>query len=367
MNIELHNITVRELFDGYVNSDSEGVRGYHGLLDIRPAFQREFVYKPKQEYEVIRSIMHGRPINVMYWIRSEDGTFELLDGQQRTLSICRFLDRKTEYDGLYFHSFTPDEAEKILGYNLMIYICEGSVDEILEWFEVINTKGEQLNQQEQLNAALTGKWLTDAKRRFSRRNCEAYKLAKEYMRGDPSRQDYLETVIKWIAERDGMRGLDAVKRYMSFHQHDDNANEMWLYFQAVINWVKLLFPETTRQMKGIEWGKFYNKYHTRNYDTAGFAQRIAELTEDEDVTRLAGIYEYLIDGEERHLHIRKFGIKIKRIVYKRQEGICPICGGHFELNEMEADHIIPWSEGGHTVADNCQMLCKNCNRRKSDS
>ena len=367
MKIELHNITVREVFDGYINSENEGVRGYHGLLNIRPAFQREFVYKTKQEYDVLHSVMHGRPINVMYWITSENGTFELLDGQQRTLSICRFLDGKTSYDGIYWHSFTPNEKSKLLDYPLMIYFCDGTVDEILEWFDVINTRGEQLNPQEQRNAALAGTWLNDAKRRFSRRNCEAYKLAKDYVKGDPTRQDYLETALKWITDREGVKKLAAIKEYMSLHQHDANANELWLYFQSVINWVKLLFPETTRSMKGIEWGKFYNKYHNRDYDTAGFPERIAQLTEDEDVTRLAGIYEYLIDGDERHLHLRKFGLKIKRAVYKKQEGICPICGGHFEINEMEADHIIPWSAGGHTVAENCQMLCKNCNRRKSDS
>lgn len=367
MNIELHNITVREIFDGYVNSESEGVRGYHGKLDIRPVFQREFVYKPKQEHAVLESIMRGRPINVMYWIRAGEDSFELLDGQQRTLSICRFLDGKTAYDGLYFHSFMPDEKGKLLGYPLMIYICDGSTDEILDWFDVINTRGEQLNRQEQLNATLSGKWLTDAKRYFSRRTCDAYKNAKDYMKGDPLRQDYLETVIRWIAERDGFRGVGAVKQYMSLHQHDENANELWLYFQTVINWVKLLFPETTRQMKGIEWGKFYNKYHDNHYDAGRLAERIAELTDDDDVTRVAGIYEYLIDGEEKHLHLRRFGVKIKRAVYKRQGGICPKCGKHFELNEMEADHIIPWSRGGHTVEANCQMLCKSCNAKKSDS
>jgi 5-methylcytosine-specific restriction endonuclease McrA len=86
--------------------------------------------------------------------------------------------------------------------------------------------------------------------------------------------------------------------------------------------------------------------------------------EDEDVIKPSGIYEYLLDGQEKHLNIRVFTKKIIRATYEKQQGICPICNKHFKLNEMHADYINPWSKGGHTTQDNCQMLCRDCNLRK---
>ena len=80
-----------------------------------------------------------------------------------------------------------------------------------------------------------------------------------------------------------------------------------------------------------------------------------------------GIYEYLLDGDARHLSIRAFTPKMARTAYERQKGVCPKCGKSFVLEAMQADHITPWSKGGRTVAENCQMLCADCNRRKSDA
>lgn len=77
------------------------------------------------------------------------------------------------------------------------------------------------------------------------------------------------------------------------------------------------------------------------------------------------IYSYVLNGKERNLNIRAFSDNQKREAYERQKGICPVCKKHFELEDMEGDHITPWHEGGKTIADNCQMLCAECNRRKS--
>ena len=86
---------------------------------------------------------------------------------------------------------------------------------------------------------------------------------------------------------------------------------------------------------------------------------------DEDVTSKKGVYTYLLTGDEKYLNIRLFSDSQKREAYERQNGICTKCGKHFEINEMEGDHITPWHDGGKTIADNCQMLCIDCNRRKS--
>ena len=91
MKIEFKNITVRELSKGYVDNAEEGVRGYGGKLDIRPPYQREFIYKDKQRDAVINSINNKFPLNVMYWSVRDDGNFEIIDGQQRTISVCQYV------------------------------------------------------------------------------------------------------------------------------------------------------------------------------------------------------------------------------------------------------------------------------------
>ena len=361
MKIELHEIPVREVANGYVDSAENGVVGYDGRLNIRPAFQREFIYKDKQRDEVINTIQKNFPLNVMYWVKCDDGSFEVLDGQQRTISICQYVQGDYSINHMTFDNLTQTERDQILDYPLMIYICEGTDKEKLDWFKIINIAGEQLTAQELRNAVYTGEWLTEAKKYFSKNACPAYQIASDYLNGSAIRQNYLETAIRWIAARSGME----IEDYMSQHQHDTNCNELWLYFQTVINWVKVTFPHYRREMKGLDWGIFYNKFGSGSYDPKTLEKRIVELMEDEDVSKHSGIYEYLLDGDERHLNIRAFTPKMARAAYERQQGVCPKCRKHFEIDEMQADHITPWSKGGKTIDENCQMLCADCNRRKS--
>ena len=152
---------------------------------------------------------------------------------------------------------------------------------------------------------------------------------------------------------------------MSKNQHEPNANELWLYFQSVINWVKTIFPNYRREMKGIEWGFLYNEFKDKKFDHTKLELEISQLMQDEDVTNKRGIYEYVLSQKEKLLNIRSFSDNQKRESYERQKGICIKCGEHFELNEMEADHINPWHKGGKTSSENCQMLCKMDNRIKS--
>lgn len=363
MEIELKAIKVRDIYEGFANNEEEGVFGFGGKLNIRPKYQREFVYNAKQRNEVIYTIQKAFPLNVMYWVENEDGTYELLDGQQRTLSICQFIfgEFMLEWNGSLkgFHNLTPAEQAQLLDYELMVYICRnGSDAEKLEWFQVINIAGEKLTLQEIRNAVYCGSWVTEAKKKFSKTNCVAYKLAGDYMSGTPIRQDYLETVLNWISGGN-------IEKYMAQHQHDDNADELWLYFTSVINWVGAKFPKKRKkEMKSVAWGELYNKFKDKALDAAKLEEKVSRLMKDSDVQKKSGIYAYVLDGDEKHLSIRAFDDNTKTTVYAQQDGICKICGKHFEIEEMEADHITPWSAGGHTVIENCQMLCKDCNRRK---
>lgn len=358
MNIELKEITIRELTNGYQDNDENGVVGFGGKLDIRPPYQREFIYKDKQREAVINTVTKDFPLNVMYWAVREDGNFEVIDGQQRTISICQFVSGEFAYENRYFHNLQQDEKEQVLNYKLMVYLCSGTDSEKLEWFKTINIAGEKLTEQELRNAVYSGSWVSSAKPIFSKRNCPAFGLASDYMNGSPERQDYLETVIKWISN-------DNIEKYMAEKQHQPNANEIWLYFQSIISWVKATFPKYRKEMKGIVWGFLYNEFKDQNFDHKKLELQISQLMQDEDVTNKKGIYEYVLTGKEKFLNIRAFTDNQKREAYERQNGICITCKEHFELSEMEADHITPWHEGGQTSAENWQMLCREDNRRKS--
>src|SRR3989344_2387017 len=360
MKIDLNKITVRDVIVGYKDSAEEGVVAYNGKLDIRPKYQREFVYTGKQRDAVIETIKNGFPLNVMYWVKTDVGNFEVLDGQQRTISIGQYVNGDFSLNDRFFHNLTDEEQNQILDYELMIYFCEGTDKERLDWFRIINIAGEKLTDQELRNAVYTGPWLSDAKLKFSKTNCAAYLLANDggqLVSGSPIRQEYLETTLSWINDA-------KIEDYMAKHQHDSSADELWNYFQDVIAWVRQTFTNYRREMNSVEWGKLYNEFKDEKYDTDKLETEIAKLMMDEDVTKKSGIYEYVLTRDEKYLSIRAFTDGMKREAYERQKGICAKCGEHFEISEMEADHITPWVEGGKTKTENCQMLCRDDNRRK---
>lgn len=368
MKIELREITIRELAEGYQDKGEEGVIGYGGRLDIRPPYQREFIYNEKERNAVIDTASRGFPLNVMYWAVRAQGGYEVIDGQQRTISLCQFVegDFSVEYGTTSskraFHNLQEDEQERFLNYKLMVYLCTGSDSEKLDWFKTINISGKKLTDQELRNAVYHGSWVSDAKRYFSKAGCPAHAIGSKYLDGTSIRQDYLETAIKWIANRDNVNPIEI---YMSQHQHDADATPLWDYFQRVIDWGKQLFPNYRKEMRGVEWGILYNQYKDNTYNPAALESEVATLMEGEDVSNKKGIYGYIFTRDERHLNIRAFTDKQKREAYERQGGICPICGQKFDISDMEADHITPWSKGGKTNAENCQMISRKCNRRKS--
>ena len=351
-------IKVRDVFNGYQDKNWDGVVGYGGKLDIRPPYQREFIYKDKQRDDVINTVTKDFPLNVMYWSVREDGNFEVIDGQQRTISVCQYVKGDFSIDGLAFHNLKKDKQEQILKYRLMIYFCSGTDSEKLEWFRTINIAGEKLTDQELRNAVYAGSWVSDAKRYFSKPGCVAYQIGNDYLSGSAIRQEYLETAIEWISE-------GAIEDYMSKHQHDSDAKVLWNYFETVIEWVKTIFTNYRHEMRGVAFGLLYNEFKSKKFDTKKLEKEIAKLMEDFDVTNKKGIYSYVLTRKEKFLNIRVFTDKQKREAYERQKSVCPVCKKKFKIEEMEADHIKPWHEGGKTIPENCKMLCKEDNRKKS--
>ena len=367
MKIELREIPVQEVVQysqhlkecqGYKDRGEEGVYGMAGRLNIRPQYQREFVYGTAKRNAVINTVRNEFPLNVLYWVVNRDGSYEVLDGQQRLISIGQYVYGDYSIDDVYFRNLPEDQQNQILNYKLMVYFCEGTDSEKLDWFRTVNIAGEKLTDQELRNAVYAGPWVSDAKRYFSRTGCAAYQLGADYLKGVAIRQDYFETALKWINDGD-------VEDYMARYQFEKEARELWGYFQNVIDWVRKTFPKYRREMKGLPWGELYNTHKDETFDPEKLEAQVSSLMADEDVQKKSGIYLYVLTGDEKHLRIRAFDLRQRREAYERQEGVCIHCGERFEFGEMEADHITPWSKGGKTIPENCQMLCLQCNRTKS--
>lgn len=379
MKIATRKVLVRDLVDGFADNGEGGVVGYGGKLDIRPPYQREFVYKDAQRAAVINTVRHNYPLNVMYWADHGDGTYEVMDGQQRTISLGEYASGAFSFDFGHgpkaFYNMTQDEKDRFLDYELYVYVCTGTDIEKLDWFKIINIAGEKLTDQELRNAVYHGSWLSDAKKWFSRVSGPAAAVGENYVKAQVNRQELLERALEWIILRDG---LPTVDDYMQAHQHDPNATDLWTYYQNVIGWAKSTFPEKRSFLTAVNWGKLYHKHGGTFPDAAALEVRVAELMADDDIQKRAGIYAYVLDDDERHLNLRQFSPSQRQQAYERQKHLCAN-GTHcrtpgnkdgemtFTISAMEADHVTPWSKGGPTTAQNCQMLCLPCNRQKSNT
>ena len=332
---------------------------------------------------MINTVLNGYPLNAMYWAKTGENQYEVLDGQQRTLSVMYYMQQKftVKYKNsnfMYYDALPSDVREKFEQYEFMIYVCEeDQASEKIEWFRVVNIAGEKLTNQELRNATYTGPWLEDAKRYFSKKGCAAQGKADGFIKGVPLRQELLEKALKGICEFQGYKEKTdaAIEKYMAKHQYDPDANELWQYFQDVIDWATKLFSKSKEKNKdGLDWCHLYNQYHNNMYNSSNLQKEVTELLTDDEVQKKRGIYQYLLakyahepePNAEKYLQLRTFSDSDKDTMYHRQNGICPVCHNHFEIQQMEADHVIPWSRGGRTELDNGQMLCKRCNREKSN-
>ena len=370
MTIKQLEVTVGEITKGYINNEEQGVRGYNGLLDIRPPYQREFIYNEAEQRAVINTVLNEYPLNVMYWVKRSDDAecpYEVMDGQQRTLSLCQYVAGKFAVDFKYFDNQPADDQKKILDYKLTVYVCEGKESEKLEWFKTINIAGKPLNEQEIRNAVYAGPFVSDAKHHFSKSNCGAYRLGKDLVNGSPIRQDFFKKALEWMADHETRNGKpQSAVGYMAIHQHDKNAIPLWTYFQNVLNWAISTFNMKKFKiiMKGVDWALFYDKYHEQPLDIKVMEDRISDLIGDDEIQKPNGIIPYVLTGDERYLDLRTFKDKVKKAIWEKQNHKCAICGKEFDFELMEGDHIKPWREGGRTDIKNCQMLCRQCNRSK---
>lgn len=390
----LHQYSVADICKGFVYNELEGkgLYGLSGRLTIQPEYQRHYLYAEnngQKEMAVIQSVLKGYPLGLIYFNKvtpslSGEGqgeALEVLDGQQRITSLGRFLTNKfaISINGMeqYFDSLPADMQQTILNTELLVYECEGEESEIKEWFRTINIAGIPLNEQEINNAVFSGPFVTLAKAQFSNSKNANINKWSAFISGNVKRQDYLRTALEWVSKGE-------VVKYMAKHRYDNHIDELQAYFLSVIDWACSVFSNIEKEMCGLDWGKFYELYHTQAYNPAEVAQKQRELYEDYYVKNKRNIYEFILDGCQRTelLDVRCFDEPTKKSVYALQtktaeaKGIsnCPDCAmGHdankqkiWKLAEMDADHVTAWSKGGATDISNCQMLCKHHNRAKGN-
>jgi hypothetical protein len=388
MKTTLKTYTVRQLVEGFVYNELEekGLFGLSGKLTIQPEYQRHYIYNDgKRDVAVIGSLLSGYPLGLIYFNDVDDANFEVLDGQQRITSIGRFRTNKFAivYDGREqtFSSLPQDKQDKIMNSEILVYHCRGEESEIKEWFKTINIVGMPLVEQELLNAVYSGPFVTAAKAEFSNSNNPRLSKWSAYIKADAKRQGYLEEALRWVSSSKGK----TISGYMSDHRHDTGIQELKTYFASVIDWADGVFADIYPEMRGLEWGRLYEKYSKQPYDPTKVAASVKRLMDDAIYVKdQKGIFEYVLGGEKdtRLLNVRVFDETTKQIVYKKQtdkakeQGIsnCPLCTiGHdanktkiWIIKEMDADHVAAWSKGGTTDISNCEMLCRTHNRAKGN-
>lgn len=392
MKTTLNTYTVKDICKGFVYNELEGkgLFGLSGKLTIQPEYQRNYIYSDgKKDVAVIESILKEYPLGLIYFNKITDGNgdvrFDVLDGQQRITSIGRFITGKLaiidENDiPQYFSGLAEDKRQLIEDYKLLVYECEGTESEIKEWFRTINIAGVPLNNQELLNAVYSGEFVTAAKAEFSNSTNSRIQMWQAYVSGDPKRQQILETALDWVSSHNGQ----GIGDYMSQHRHDENIDELKLYFNAVVEWASSVFECIMSEMRGLEWGRLYETYHNNSYNFADVQKMVSKLYADPYVISKKGVFEYILGWchDKTLLNVRVFNDATKKSVYQKQtekaaaDGVsnCPLCAISnnankskiWKINEMDADHVTAWSKGGATVLENCEMLCKSHNRAKGN-
>ena len=383
-------ITVSDICQGFVYNEYEGkgLFGLSGKLVIQPEYQRNYIYADgKKDVAVIDSLLKGYPLGLIYFVKVADDKFEVLDGQQRITSFGRFVTGKfpvMDNNGIprYFSGLADDQKKKIMDAKLTIYECQGEESEIKEWFKTINIAGVPLNEQELSNAIHSGSFVTKAKEEFSNSQNANVQKWRAYIKGEVIRQDYLRTALEWVSKA---KNHDDVDRYMSAHRYDTDITELKTYFNAVIDWISSVFKDVETEMRGLEWGRLYETYHSNPYNPDDVSKKVHELYGDAAVKNRRGVFEYILGGcqDYKLLDIRIFEESTKKAVYRQQtdkakkDGTsnCPYCAMSndkriihrlWKYSEMDADHVTAWSNGGATDISNCQMLCKTHNRSKGN-
>ena len=355
------------------NEDTERTCIIDGVkVVINPSFQRELVYGIDQMHALIDSILHGYSIGQVT-LAEVNGQYLVVDGQQRITTICKYINGYVPaFNGMYFPSLSEEEQNIILNSVLPIAILKNSTKEhIAEQFKRTNTCGELLTTIEILCAIYDCHFMQEMKQVFGVHflNKGFGKKYKDYLKGDATRLFFVELALKIYDPNTN----DTEKIINFCIENKITVDAVIARFKEVFNWyLKLVSNLTPAQKKllpiNLAVEDLYNKYARIPMSSEKFHYLISETIDSLDEgDSTAKLVDYVFTQDRQYITPRLFPKAIAVRVYKKQNGICPICGKHFEFDEMQADHIHPWALGGKTKESNCQMLCKDCNNKKSIS
>ena len=398
-------LKISELVKGYQdNSLTEGgVYSMNGRLNIRPRYQRAYIADTTTNWceNLINSILCNFPINRIYigidgseTRGIEEAMLEMLDGQQRSITICRFVTNEfaIPYNGhpAHFRNLPPEIQERILNYNLDITYCKGTESARIAWFKRINQPNSILTPQELRNSTYVGEWLEHLKEFFCSSSAKVKKqitdktekyCASYYANGKIERCEFLEVALDWISyyvypEMRKASIDDRICRYMAEHQHDGAVDDVINHYKKVIDWANSTFlnnglkiQKYPQSFAGVNWGKLYAEYGENVYDTIYVTKRIAQLLSiQSEFTRPSGLYEWILRGEKREdrnlMSPRTFTPNVRQRQFELQGGMDVITHKKFNSpDEMDAHHAVPWTLGGTTDISNCIMLSPETHKK----
>ena len=155
-------LTVRDICDGFVYNELEGkgLFGWSGKLTIQPEYQRNYIYADgTRDVAVVDSLLKGYPIGLLYFVKTAEGKYEVLDGQQRITSFGRFVRGKfpvMDSDGVprgnqgmvqdNQHRRRPARAAGTSECDLFRAVRDGSEGRVLELRQLRYAKVEELCQ-----------------------------------------------------------------------------------------------------------------------------------------------------------------------------------------------------------------------------
>lgn len=402
-------ILIKDICKGYVDNslnDEGGITSMDGRLNIRPRYQRTYIVEDNKVWKenLINSILCGYPINRIYIGVDKENTkdksfsewaLEMLDGQQRTITICKFINDafsiKIDSNIVYYSGLSEEYKNRIMNYPLDATYCIGNEEARIKWFKRINQPNSLLTDQELRNSTYIGTFTEDAKKYFCATSSRAIKeindkeekycITRYTTMKSIERCDFLEVALDWASYlaykdlRDDDNKDERICRYMAQHQHDENANELINTYKTVIDWVvdtfwngKEGYP-SVKTFEKVEWGRLYSEFGATELTPDKKREYTEQCLEIGDPNtpyykKPHGVYEWVLRGSKdseinTYLEIMDFSKKDINIMYAQQNGIDPIDGKKYSLHEMDGHHIISRRSGGMSTIDNCVLLSKD--------
>lgn len=400
------SFTLGEIAKGYKDNSEEvagGVTAMDGKLNIRPKYQRAFIRETDKVWRcnLVDSVLNERPIGSFYFADKGEGYYDVLDGQQRLMTLCSVINAGCNgtitindngvIKDVAFPKLRKDWQEKIKNYEIDVYICVGNEEGLLNWFTTINQPHSELTKQEIRNAVYCGPFVEDAKRLFSKTRAKAQPTSEFQTKSSPyyfdkfshglklERQDFLERVIDWASMIEYGVKVDRdirIDNYMSEHRNDENAECLVEAYKKIVDWACNTFRDNVREQKGVrgcDWGEIYTLFAQKEYDFKQLNDEIEDLLLRDSIIRTSNILKYALMGkqdnaEDEHrryklLSVRGLTPTERKRLYKMQGGIDPIDGKTYDIDEMQAHHIRPVYAGGETKLGNMVLLSAENHRR----